>query len=156
MDVKNQKNLAARVFGVGKKRIRFNPLKLDEIKKAITREDIRKLTDVKVEPWEKRPIEILPKKGVSRARARHRELQRKKGRQKGHGSRKGTFKTRIKAKATWIAKIRLLRKILRESRAKKEITSKEYRKLYMLAKGNFFRSKKHLQEYILNIKNTRK
>jgi len=152
MNVRNQKNLAARVFGVGKKRIYVNPLKLDEVKKAITREDIRRLTDVKVGLEERRPIEILPKKGVSRVRARHRDIQRAKGRQKGHGSREGTFKARINPKKTWIARIRLLRRILKEKRDKNEINTSEYRKLYYMAKGNFFRNKRHLLEYISNMK----
>lgn len=152
MNVKNQKNLAARLFRVGKGRVYFNPLKLDEIKKAITRKDIKNLIDVKVSEGDRRPIEIMPKKGVCRARARHRNIQRAKGRQRGHGNRKGTFNARIGIKTTWITKIRVLRKVLTEMRSKKEINTNEYRKLYLLSKGNFFRNKKHLQEYISNIR----
>lgn len=152
MNVKNQKNLAARVFGVGKGRVYFNPLKIDEIKKAITRNDIKKLTDAKVSEGDRRPIEIMEKKGVCRARARHRNIQRAKGRQRGHGNRKGTFNARTNIKTTWITKIRALRNILTEMRSKKEINTQEYRKLYLLAKGNFFRNKKHLQDYVSNIK----
>lgn len=152
MNVKNQKNLAARVFGVGKGRVYFNPLKIDEIKKAITRNDIKKLTDAKVSEGDRRPIEIMEKKGVCRARARHRNIQRAKGRQRGPGNRKGTFNARTNIKTTWITKIRALRNILTEMRSKKEINTREYRKLYLLAKGNFFRNKKHLQDYVSNIK----
>lgn len=155
MNVKNQKNLAARLFGVGKKRIYFNPLRLDEIKKAITREDIRKLTDVKVNIGERRPVEIKQKKGVCRARARHRDIQRAKGRQRGHGRRKGTAKTRTDPKTTWITKIRALRRVLAEMRNKKEIDTSEYRTLYLRAKGNFFRNKRHLLEYISEMKKTK-
>ncbi|OQX22158.1 MAG: 50S ribosomal protein L19e [Candidatus Altiarchaeales archaeon A3] len=152
MNVKNQKNLTARLFGVGKGRVYLNPLKLEEIKKAITRNDIKKLTDVKVEIGERRPIEIMPKNGVCRAKARHREAQKAKGRQRGCGNRKGTFKARTDPKTTWITKIRALRNVLVEMRSKKEINTSEYRKLYLLAKGNFFRNKKHLGEYVSGIK----
>jgi len=152
MNFKNLKNLTARLFGVGKGRVYFNPLKLDEIKKAITRKDIKKLTDVKIEIGNRRPIEIMPKKGVCRARARERDAQRAKGRQMGHGKRKGTFKARTDPKTTWIAKIRVLRNFLVEMRNKKEINTSEYRKLYLLAKGNFFRNKKHLGEYVSGMK----
>lgn len=148
MDVKNQKNLAARLFGVGKKRIYFNPLRLDEIKKAITREDIRKLVD-------KKAIKIKQKKGVSRARVRHRDIQRAKGRQRGHGRRKGTAKARTNPKRAWITKIRALRRVLAEMRNKKEIDTSEYRMLYLRAKGNFFRNKRHLLEYISEMKKTK-
>jgi len=152
MNIKNQKNLVARLFGVGKKRIYFNPLKLDEIKKAITRRDMKKLTDVKVNIGERRPIEIKQKNGVCRAKARHRDIQRAKGRQRGHGNRKGTFKARTDPKTTWITKIRALRKVLVEMRNKKEIDVSEYRTLYLHAKGNFFRNKKHLLEYVSEMK----
>ncbi len=155
MNVKNQKNLVARLFGVGKKRIYLNPLKLDEIKKAITRRDMEKLTDVKVNIGERRPIEIKQKNGVCREKARHRDIQRAKGRQRGHGNRKGTFKARTDPKTTWITKIRALRKVLVEMRNKKEIDVSDYGTLYLRAKGNFFRNKKHLQEYVSEMKKTK-
>ncbi|MFN3527653.1 MAG: 50S ribosomal protein L19e [Candidatus Altarchaeaceae archaeon] len=145
MDIKNKKELAARTFGVGKDRVYFDPLKLEEIKKAITKEDIRNLKKENI-------IKIKPKKGISRGRARKRDLQRKKGRRRGHGSRKGTKNARLNQKNMWIRRIRALRSVLKEMRDKKEIDTKTYRKLYLMAKGNTFKSVKALKEYINTIK----
>lgn len=141
MDLKGKKDLVARTLKVGKSRIYFDPLKLEDIKKAITREDVRNLKKNKV-------IEVNPKRGISRARARKRDVQRKKGRQKGYGNRKGTKNARHNQKTAWIRKIRALRRVLKEMRDKKQITTKLYRKLYLMAKGNAFKSVKALKEYI--------
>lgn len=141
MNIKSKKELVARTFKVGKDRIHFDPLQLEEIKKAITKEDIRNLK-------KKNIITVKPKEGISRARARKRDLQRKKGLQRGYGNRKGTKKARLNPKKAWMTKIRALRRLLKELKSKKEITPKEYRKLYLMAKGNAFKSVKILKEYI--------
>jgi len=145
MDVKTQKKLAIRTFKVGGDRIYFDPLKLDKIKEAITREDIRKLKKDNI-------IDIKPKNGISRARARKRDAQRKKGRQRGPGNREGTKKARLNPKKAWMNKIRALRRVLKEMRDKKELTTKEYRKLYLMAKGNAFKSVRALKEHIALMK----
>jgi len=43
MNLRNKKELAARTFGVGKKRIAFIESRKDEIKEALTKQDIRDL-----------------------------------------------------------------------------------------------------------------
>jgi len=43
MNLAKKKQLAAKTLGVGKNRIKFNPEGFDEIKEAITKEDIRTL-----------------------------------------------------------------------------------------------------------------
>lgn len=43
MNLRNKKELAARTFGVGKNRIAFAESRKDEIKEAITKQDIRDL-----------------------------------------------------------------------------------------------------------------
>ena len=43
MNLRNKKELAARTFGIGKKRIAFVESRKDEIKEAITKQDIRNL-----------------------------------------------------------------------------------------------------------------
>lgn len=141
MDLKIQKRIAASLFNTGKKRIWFNPEKLNEIKEAITKRDIKNLL-------KSGAVVIKQKRNISRYRIRKKLLQKKKGRQKGIGSRKGTTKARFPAKRAWIIKIRNQKKILKELRDKNLILRKDYRMLYKKAKGGFFRSKRHIEIYI--------
>jgi large subunit ribosomal protein L19e len=141
MKLNLQKKLAAKMARVGKKRIKINPELADDIKTAITKADVGGLIS-------EGKIEVIHKKGVSRHRARKLHTQRKKGRRKGHGSRKGAQKARTPKKRTWMNKIRLQRKTLRELKDKDSLKKGAYRRLYSLAKGGFFRSKKHMLLYV--------
>jgi len=132
-----QKRLAAKVLKCGENRVWMDPDALEEIAEAITTEDIRRLI-------REGKITALQKQGVSRARAKVILKQKKKGRRKGQGSRKGKKTARMPRKEQWMIRIRALRKLLRELREEGKITKTEYRKLYMAAKGGQFRSKAHL------------
>jgi len=48
----------------------------------------------------------------------------------------------------WIQKIRTQRIFLQELRTKKLISNKTFSELYLKAKGNFFRSKRHIKIYL--------
>jgi large subunit ribosomal protein L19e len=135
-----QKRLASDLLKAGKSRVRFRQEMLDEVKEAITREDIKSLIS-------KGAIIALPKKGVSRGRAKALHEQRKKGRRKGHGKRKGAKKARTPKKRAWINKIRPQRTFLRLLKEKKRLTNTQFRKLYRLAKAGYFRSRRHLKLY---------
>ncbi|MDY6789345.1 MAG: 50S ribosomal protein L19e [Candidatus Nanohaloarchaea archaeon] len=141
MDLKTQKKMASDVLGVGENRVWIDPGRQDEIEGAITKEDIRSLI-------ESGAIQKKDKEGNSRGRAREKDEQKKKGRHKGHGSRKGSKKSRKKDKDEWKEKIRALRERLKEMRDSGELDPGSYRKLYDMAKGGFFRSKKHMEIYI--------
>lgn len=141
MEVKTQKRITQSLFKVGKKRIKFNSEKLSEIKEAITKKDIKGLVAKKI-------IKIKPKRGISRGRIRKRLVQKRKGRQKGIGSRKGKATARLKPKKAWMSKIRVQRKFLKELKDKKILDNKNYRDLYLKSKGGFFRSRRHLKTYI--------
>ena len=141
MKVNNQKRLAAQILKCSKKRIRFDPNRLSDIKEAITKVDIRGLIKDKV-------ITKIPAKGVSRGRARKRLVQRRKGKQKGEGSRKGSRGARLPRKREWINKIRAQRELLKKLKEKKIIDDKLYRELYLKSKGGFFRSKRHIKLYL--------
>jgi len=141
MKLKVQKRIAADVAGCSPKRIKFDETRLEDIKESITKTDIRGLINDGA-------IKVKQKKGVSRARANKNRKQRKKGRQKGHGSRKGSKNARASRKREWINKIRLQRKILKLLRDKEMITTEVYATIYSKAKGGFFRSKKHMQIYL--------
>jgi len=139
MDV--QKRLAAAIYGCSEKRVKFDTERLAEIKEAITKVDIKGLINDKA-------ISKKPVKGVSKARSRVQKKQKKSGRRKGQGSRKGKANARAADKLTWINQIRVQRELLKKMRENNHITKDVYRELYEKAKGGFFRSKKHLKLHI--------
>lgn len=136
-----QKKLAGQIFKCSPRKIRMNSDRLADIKESITKADIRALIIDKA-------ITAKPVEKSSKGRIRKHLLQKRKGRQSGRGSIKGTKTARSPRKLQWIIKIRKQRGFLQELREKKIIDSKSYRELYMKAKGGLFRSKEHLKLYI--------
>ena len=141
MKLDGQKRIAAKVLKCSPDRIRFDTERLEDISKAIRRVDIRGLIS-------QGAISKIPARGTSRGRARHNIGQKQKGKQDGHGSRKGRSTARLPAKGVWINKVRLQRRVLKYLRDNEKITTPVYRELYMKSKGGFFRSKRHLWLYI--------
>lgn len=141
MELKIQKRLAAQVLKCSPKRIRFDAERLEEIKEAITKADIKGLINSKA-------IIRVQKKGVSRFRAKIRHLKKKEGRHRGFGSRKGRNTARLPPKKKWMNAVRLQRRILKIMKNKKNIDNKVFYELYAKVKGGFFRSKRHLELYI--------
>lgn len=140
-NLSNQKRIASKVLGCGVHRVWLNPDALEEIVVAITRDDIRNQIvsgNVKAEPI----------KGISRGRARARDIKRKYGHCKGHGSRKGTKGARNPSKEQWMKKIRALRKRLKELRADGSLDKSTYCKIYRKAKGGEYRSVAHLNAHL--------
>lgn len=140
-DLANQKRLAADLLKVGVTRVWMDPEKLEDIATAITREDIRGLIETGT-------VKRRPKVGISRGRARARDIKRAKGHRKGHGSRRGAAGARAPKKEQWMRKIRAQRKVLKEMREEKTIDAHNYRILYRKAKGGEFRNVAHLKSYI--------
>lgn len=136
-----QKRLAARILKCSPHRIRFDPEKLEQIEGAITKHDVRGLISSNA-------IHRMPKNCGSRARARFRHLQRRKGRQTGMGKRKGTKNARQSSKRAWMDKIRLQRSLISQLKENKTITPRLCRMLLLKAKGGFFRSQRHLKLYL--------
>ncbi|HLE97547.1 MAG TPA: 50S ribosomal protein L19e [Candidatus Thermoplasmatota archaeon] len=136
-DLRNQKALAAKVLAIGGTRVWLDPLHLEDIAEAVTRADIRALV-------KKGYVKAVQKQGVSRGRARYAAEQKKSGRRRGPGSRKGAKGARNPRKAKWIRTIRPQRRVLAELRAAGKITPAQYRIYYLKAKGGSFRSKAHL------------
>ena len=91
MKLKNQKRISADLLKVGKTSVKFNPDRLSDIKEAITKLDLRGLIKDKA---------ITAKKTgtVSKGRLRKRLIQKRKGRQKGLGRRKGKKTSRLSRK----------------------------------------------------------
>lgn len=139
MTLKTQKRIAARVLNCGVSRVWIDPERVNDAADAITAQDITRLVREGV-------IEARPKKGTSRARARKIQEQKKKGRRRGKGSKKGHVAG--ESKRQWMRTIRALRSQLRQLRKEEKIEKKDYRKLYMKSKSGFFRSRAHLMTYI--------
>ncbi|MEM4267280.1 MAG: 50S ribosomal protein L19e [Candidatus Woesearchaeota archaeon] len=141
MDLKVQKRLAAQVLKCSPKRIVFDPERLGDIKEAITKADIKGLIS-------DRAVICLPKKGVSRVRAKERRFKKSKGQRRGFGKRKGTRKARLSKKLAWMNKVRSQRTFIRLLRDKNYIERRVARELYLKAKSGFFRSMRHINLYL--------
>jgi len=139
--MKLQKRLAANALNCGPGRVKFDPAQLKEIGEAITTFDIKRLIN-------QGAITREQAKGISRVRAKHRAAQRRKGRQSGHGSRKGKDSARDNPKQRWMHAARAQRALLARMKAKQLIDNTTYRSLYLKVKGGFFRSVKHIKLYI--------
>jgi large subunit ribosomal protein L19e len=132
--------LAAEILKVGVNRVWIDPERNEDVEVAITRDEIRKLIH-------EGAIKALPKKGVSRVRARVLHEKRKKGLRRGPGSRSGSVKARFSKKEAWMKRIRALRRRLREWKAKRAITESSYRRLYTLASSGVFSSIAEMKRY---------
>ncbi len=140
-NLRSQKEIAARVLGCGKSRVWFDPSRSEDIKEAITAEDVRRLVKDGVIMEEK-------KKGASAFRKNFARSQKAKGRRKGKGSFKGETGTRLGKKEAWVKRIRTLRSMLRELRDSGRIENKTYRKVYMVSKSGYIRSRAHLTSFL--------
>ncbi len=143
MNLTSQRRMAAEVMDIGQNRVWIDPEHTDKVAEAITRQDIRNL--IEGGAISKRKV-----KGTSKARAKKIKSQKQRGRRKGQGSRKGSKTARKPSKESWMETVRALRKRLREMRDDEEVTKDEYRKLYDMAKGGFFRDVNHLENYVEN------
>lgn len=135
-----QRRLAAKLLKCGKNRVKFDPERLEDIKEAITKADVRGLISNGTITKER-------VHNTSRFWARHKSGQKSEGKQKGMGSRKGKKTARLPPKRVWINKIRLQRGFLKSLRNSNSISIKDYHELYMKSKGGFFRSIRHLKLY---------
>ena len=128
MDLGKKRSLAARTFGVGESRILFVKPRLEEIKEAITKQDIRDL-------YKDGAIKIKNVKG-------RKTIVRKKKKRTTADIRKKVNRR----KTEYVLLTRKLRKHLAESKSK--LTDKERKDLRKKIRNKFFRSKSHMKEYI--------
>jgi len=141
VDLRNQRRMAADLLKCGVNRVWIDSNRVEDVAEAVTKTDIRGYI-------KEGAIKARQKRGISRARIRYLQEQKKKGKRKGHGSRKGTKHARLSKKRRWIQTIRPMRQMLREYRDQGRITPSTYRKFYGHAKGGMFKSKAHLTSHL--------
>lgn len=137
----SQRRLASEILKVGQNRVWINPDRVDDVEGAITREEIRKLIHEKI-------IACSPEKGVSRARAKIIQEKKRKGRRSGPGSYGGSGQATVSKKEAWMARIRSLRRKLRELKASRIITEKTYSQTYRMAGSGRFESIADMERYL--------
>jgi len=129
MNLGKKKMLAARTFNVGKNRIVFSNSRLNEIKGAITKQDMRDLkTDGAI--------------SINKVRGR---TKVKKTKKRGPGKIK---KNVSKRKQEYVILTRKLRKHLAELKKQNKISKEEFIDCRKKIRNRFFRSKLHLKEHI--------
>ena len=129
MSVRLARRVAAEELGRGEASIRFRPESLEEIGKAITRDDVRRLI----------------KDGAITAVKTKRELHKRRARRKryrGPGKRKGTANAR--RGMSWEKKTRAQRTLLDQLRRMGKLDRKVFRRYYLLTKGNAFPDERSL------------
>jgi large subunit ribosomal protein L19e len=133
MNLKKKKILAAKALKVGKERIIFLKPRLEEIKEAITKQDIRDL---------KKDGAIVIKENKGR-----RKFQRSPKR------RVGKIRKRVnKRKREYIILTRNLRRVILELKNQKRISKEAWLDLRKKIKNKFFKNKTQLKDYIRNLK----
>ena len=143
MDLNKAREMAAKLMKVGVGKIYFDPTNLAKISEAMTKDDVRGLIADRI---------IKKRQDNSQSKGRTRKLKesKRKGRKRGKGKRKGTKKTRTEKKKTWINRVRAQRRTLKELRVEnpEAVKEKGYSNTYRKIKGNYFKGKKYLREYI--------
>ncbi len=123
-----QKRLAAQILKVGVSKVWIDPTKIEEVKEAITKNDVRRLI-------EKGYIKKLPDKP---------KMPKKRRKRRGPGSKKGAKHSIVDKKRRWINTVRPLRKLAKQLKEEGKIDQKTFKQLYRWIKGNMFRSRRHM------------
>lgn len=127
MNLKNKKSLASRALKIGKKRILFVKSRLDEIKEAMTNQDIKDLK-------EQNAIIIKNIKG-------RKKKIRKKRRSAGNIRKKVN-----KRKEEYVILTRKLRSYLKEMKKQGKISKEEFKDIRKKIRNKKFKSIAHLKK----------
>ena len=133
MNFEKKKSLAVRTFNVGRDRIIFNSQRLDEIKEAITKQDMRDLL-------ESGAISIRDIKG-------RKAVVRRKTRRRAGSVRKKSRNT----KTEYVILTRKLRNYISELRSQKKLSDENFYQLRKEIRAHSFKSKAHIKERLKQI-----
>ncbi|HRZ85744.1 MAG TPA: 50S ribosomal protein L19e [Candidatus Paceibacterota bacterium] len=130
MKLDSKKRLAAKTLNVGINRILFDINRLDEIKEAITKQDIRDLNSTGA---------IKIKTIVGRGKKEKRKTRK----------RAGKIRRRVnKRKENYVIMTKKLRSYIKELKDQDKINEEKYKELRKKIKMKNFKNKKHLRENI--------
>jgi len=129
MKLNKKKPLAVRTLRIGKKRVVFLKSSLDEIKEAITKQDIRDLQ-------KEGAILIKETKGRKKIKKRNKRSP-------------GNIRKKVnKRKQEYVIMTRKLRKYVTEMKKQGRLSNEEVVDIRKKIRNRIFRSKAHLKEYI--------
>ncbi|MBU1129381.1 MAG: hypothetical protein KJ949_01995 [Nanoarchaeota archaeon] len=134
MNLRKKKELASRTLGVGKKRITFVEPRLDEIKEAITKQDIRDL---------KKDGAIV----INKISGRTKNLKVKVKRSVGNIRKKVN-----KRKKVYVILTRKLRKHVASEKRSGGLSREDTKEIRKKIRNRMFKSKAHLKEHIGGLK----
>ncbi len=127
-----KKNLAANTLGVGRDKVKFNTERLEEIKEAITRQDIKDLV-------KSGAISVRENKG------------RKKNVTRKHRRRAGSIKKKVnKRKQEYVKLVRKLRRHLSELMKQGRLDKDKNKELRKQIRNRKFKSKRNMKEHMGN------
>ncbi len=129
MSIKFTKRIAAELLGRGEDSLKLRPESLEDIKKAITRDDVRKLIK------DGAIVAVKPKQELHKSKP----LPKRK---RGPGKRKGSAKAR--RGRVWEKKVRSQRLLLARLRTMGKVDGTTFKRYYLLVKGNAFHDKRSL------------
>lgn len=135
MTVKFAKRVAAELSRRGENAIKVNGNSLDEVGKAMTREDVRALL-------KSGALYVVKARRNVSMNAKELRIRRGKGRGRGRGKRRGTYEARQGER--WQKQIRSQRMFLSRLKMTGKIDRATFKRYYMLVKGNSFPDKSSL------------
>lgn len=133
MNLSKKKDLARRTLGIGRERIIFLESRLEDIKEAITKQDIRD----------------LQKEGAILIREIRGKRKAKKKRRRSTGNIRKKVKRR---KKDYVIMTRKLRKYVSEMKKMGKVSKEDARDIMKKIRNRIFMSKSHLREHINGLK----